>query len=71
MGAIDTAFRNGYQSDFEIKFQQSGSRLQSTVTVRPQNVERDMYDRLGTVGVTKKVVRHGPTVLNDADRCID
>lgn len=67
MGAIDTAFRNGYQSDFEIKFQQNASRLQSTVTVRPQNVERDMYDRLGTVNVTRKSVRHGPTVLNDAD----
>ncbi len=67
MASIDTAFRQGYQNEFEVKFQQMGSRLRSTVTERPQNVERDMIDRIGTVNVTKKTVRHGPTVLNDAD----
>lgn len=65
--AIDTAFKNGYQNDFEVKFQQMGSRLRNTVTVRPQNTEREMYDRIGTVNTTKKTVRHGPTVLVDAD----
>lgn len=65
--AIDTAFHNGYRNEFEVKFQQMGSRLRQTVTERPQNVEREMYDRIGTVNVTKKTVRHGPTVLNDAD----
>ncbi len=67
MGDITTAFRQGYQNEFEIKFQQMGSRLRSFVTERPQNVERDMYDRVGTVGVTKKTIRHGPTILNDGD----
>jgi hypothetical protein len=67
MAAIDTAFRQGYQNEFEVKFQQMGSRLRSTVTERPQNVERDMIDRIGTVAVTQKMVRHGPTILNDAD----
>lgn len=67
MAGIDTAFRQQYQNEFEVKFQQMGSRLRSTVTERPQNTERQMIDRIGTVGVTKKVVRHGPTILNDAD----
>ena len=67
MAAIDTAFRQSYQNDFEVKFQQMGSRLRSTVSERPQNVDRAMYDRIGTVNVTKKTIRHGPTVLNDAD----
>lgn len=65
--AIDTAFKNGYQSDFEVKFQQMGSRLRRTVSERPQNTEREMYDRIGTVNVTRKTVRHGPTILTDAD----
>jgi hypothetical protein len=64
---IDTAFKNGYQNDFEVKFQQHGSRLRNTVTVRPQNTEREMYDRIGTVNVTRRTVRHGATILNDAD----
>ncbi len=65
--AIDTAFQNGYHDQFEVKFQQMGSRLRPFVTERPQNVERDMYDRIGTVGVTKKTIRHGPTILTDAE----
>jgi capsid protein len=67
MASIDTAFRQGYQNDFEVKFQQMGSRLRSTVTERPQNVERDMIDRIGTVNVTQRTTEHAPTVLNDAD----
>ena len=65
--AIDTAFQNSYQNQFEVKFQQMGSRLRPYVTERPQNSERAMYDRIGTVNVTAKTVRHGPTVLTDAD----
>lgn len=65
--AIDTAFQNGYQNQFEVKFQQMGSRLRPYVTERPQNVERDFYDRIGTVNVTERTVRHGPTVLTDGD----
>jgi len=64
---IDTAFRQGYQDEFEVKFQQDGSRLRPFITERPQNVERKMYDRVGTVNVTQKTVRHGPTVLVDAE----
>jgi hypothetical protein len=44
-----------------------GSRLRTTVTERPQNVERDMIDRVGTVTTTKKTVRRGPTILDDGD----
>ena len=65
--AIDTAFQNGYQNSFEVKFQQMGSRLRPYITERPQNVERDFYDRIGTVNVTLKTVRHAPTVLIDGD----
>jgi hypothetical protein len=65
--AIDTAFRQSYQDSFEVKFQQSGSRLRGTITERPQNTERKMYDRVGTVNVSRRSVRHGPTVLNDGD----
>jgi len=67
MASIDTAFRQGYQNEFEVKFQQMGSRLRTTVTERPQNVERDMIDRVGTVTTTKKTVRRGPTILDDGD----
>lgn len=66
--AIDIAFQNGYRNAFEIQFQQFGSRLRPYVTERPQNVERDMYDRIGKVNnVTKKTIRHGPTILTDGD----
>lgn len=67
MSSIDIAFRQSYQNEFEIKFQQMGSRLRRTVTERPQNVDRALYDRIGTVNVTQGNVRHGPTILNDAD----
>jgi hypothetical protein len=66
--AIDTAFRIGYQNEFEIKFNQGTSRLRDTVTIRPQNTERKMYDRIGSViSVVKKTVRHGPTIRADAE----
>ena len=65
--AIDTAFHNSYQNQFEVKFQQQGSRLRPYITERPQNVERAMYDRIGTVNVSARTIRHGPTVLTDAD----
>lgn len=65
--AIDTAFRQGYQDDFEVKFQQEGSRIRPYVTERPQTVDKKMYDRIGTVNVTLKTVRHGPTILTDAE----
>ena len=67
MAAIDAAFRQQYQNEFEVKFQQAGSRLRSTVTERPQNTERQMIDRIGTVNVSRRNTRHAPTVLNDAD----
>lgn len=68
MAGIDTAFQNGYRNEFEVQFQQFETRLRAFVTERPQNVERDMYDRIGKVtNVSKKLIRHAPTVLTDGD----
>ena len=65
--AIDVAFRVQFQNDFELKFQQMGSRLRPFVTERPQTAERKAYDRIGTVTVAEKTTRHAPTTLTDAD----
>ena len=64
---IDTAFQQSYHNEFEIKFQQNGSRLRNLVTVRPQYTKTDYHDRIGTVVFSEKTTRHAPTVLEEAD----
>lgn len=65
--SIETAFQQSYHNEFEIKFQQNGSRLRPFVTVRPQNTKRDFHDRIGTVAFTEKTTRHAPTVLEEVE----
>lgn len=64
--SIDTAFINSYHNDFEVQYQQNGSRLRSYVTVRPQTSQYDFYDRIGTVVFAERTTRHAPTVLTEA-----
>lgn len=65
--SIDTAFIQSYHNDFEVKFQQNGSRLMPYVTVRPQYSKTDFYDRIGTVSFAEKTTRHAPTALEEAE----
>lgn len=65
--SIDTAFQQAYHNEFEVKFQQMGSRLRNFVTVRPQQVKRDFHDRVGTVVFNERTTRHAPTTLEEAD----
>ena len=65
--SIETAFQQSYHNEFEVKFQQNGSRLRPFVTVRPQNTKRDFHDRIGTVNFTEKTTRHAPTVLEEVE----
>lgn len=64
---IETSFIQSYHNDFEVKFQQNGSRLMSYVTVRPQFSKTDFHDRIGTVSFAEKTTRHAPTVLEEAE----
>jgi hypothetical protein len=66
--SIETAFQLSYHNEFEIKFQQKGSRLRNHVTVRPQQTKRDFHDRIGTVAAfSEKTTRHAPTVLEELE----
>lgn len=62
---IDSAFQNSYHNEFEIQFQQNGSRLRQFVTVRPQTTRYDFWDRIGTVVFTERTTRHAPTTLEE------
>lgn len=62
---IDTAFQNSYHNEFEIQYQQNGSRLRGLVTVRPQTSKMDFHDRIGTVAFTERTTRHAPTTLEE------
>lgn len=64
---IETAFQNSYHNEFEIKFQQKGSRLRNLVTVRPQQSKRDFHDRIGTVVFREKVTRHAQTIWDEVE----
>lgn len=64
---IETSFIQSYHNDFEVKFQQNGSRLMPYVTVRPQFSKTDYHDRIGTVTFAEKTTRHAPTVLEEAE----
>jgi hypothetical protein len=63
--SIETAFQQSYHNEFEVKFQQNGSRLRNLVTIRPQQTKRDFHDRIGTVAFAEKTTRHAPTVLTE------
>lgn len=67
MASIDTAFQNSYHNEFEIQYQQNGSRLRNFVTVRPQVTKMDFHDRVGTVVFQERTTRHAPTTLEDAN----
>lgn len=64
---IETAFQNSYHNEFEIQYQQNGSRLRPFVTVRPQVVKADFHDRIGKRGrPQQRTARFAPTVLDPA-----
>src|SRR5687767_10087669 len=63
--SIETAFQSSFHNEFEIQYQQKGSRLRNTVTVRPQTTKMDFHDRIGTVAFMEKTTRHAPTVLTE------
>lgn len=63
---IDSAFQQSYHNEFEIQYQQNGSRLRNFVTIRPQTTKTDYHDRVGTVVMTERTTRHAPTVLEEA-----
>lgn len=68
MASIDTAFQNSYHNEFEIQYQQNGSRLRPFVTVRPQTVKADFHDRIAKRGrPTLRTARFMPTALDPAN----
>jgi hypothetical protein len=64
---IEASFIQSYHNEFEVKFQQGGSRLMPYVTVRPQFSKTEYFDRIGTVAFTEKTTRHAPTTLEEVE----
>lgn len=67
---IPDSFKNEYHNEFEVQFQQNGSRLAQTCAVITQNVEVDFRDRLSKLSddINSVVsVRHGQTVYSNPE----
>lgn len=63
---ITEAFVQQYRDNVLILSQQKGSRLRGTVTMRDGIVgKRTSFDRIGSVGMTKRTTRHADTPLQE------
>jgi len=60
---VDTALVQAYRANIDLKFQQMGSRLRSTVRNERQAAEFEFYDRIGPVDAIEVTSRHADTPL--------